>query len=676
MNDNQFNIDETTLSVDLSNATQAVKESRFEDAFNLLKVLLKENPDHIDILYLTAVSTRFLKKFDDSRKHIEHLLFNAPDMGRAYQELGHLNRDMGNEEKSITHYRQACELNPALPASWNALYKYFEKINNRPAADHALEQIKKLQTLPGQLLFIEQILNEGRLGLAETKCRAFLKENPTHTYAMSLLAEIANRFGYFDDAEFLLQKAVEFKPKDGDLRLKYASMLRKKQKFAQTTEQVDILCNQFPDNLNYRAQKASDVMQGGDHAKAITMFDDILKMNPHNFSTLTSKGHAQKTLGVTDQAIKSYQTAYQIKPDHGEAFFSLANLKTYSFSKNEMDSMREQVQRVDLSLRDKAYFHFALAQGYEVNGEYEEAFFHLDRGNQIKNDQSKYSIENMEREFQAQIDVCNEAFFEQLGQGGHDTKDPIFILGLPRAGSTLVEQILASHSMIDGTLELPNILSMAQSLRGDDIYGKDGNYPRAMESLTLQQRENFGKSFIEETRMHRKNAPMFTDKMPNNFRHIGLIHLIMPNAKIIDARRYPLDCCFSMFKQLFAQGQEFTYGLREAGSYYNSYIKLMDHWDRVLPGKVLRFNNEDVVEDLENQVSRLLEFLEIPFEEQCISFYETDRLIRTPSSEQVRKPVNKDGMGRWKPYAKYLKPLLDVIDEDLLKPEDIAYIRG
>ena len=676
MNDDKFDLDETTLSVDLSNATQAVKESRFEDAFNLLKVLLKENPNHIDILYLTAVSTRFLKKFDDSRKHIEHLLFNAPDMGRAYQELGHLNRDIGNEEKSITHYRQACELNPALPASWIALHKYFEKINNKPAADHALEQIKKLQTLPGQLLFIEQILNEGRLGLAETKCRAFLKENPTHTYAMSLLAEIANRFGYFDDAEFLLQKAVEFKPKDGDLRLKYASILRKKQKFAQTTEQVDILCNQFPDNLNYRAQKASDVMQGGDHAKAITMFDDILKMNPYNFSTLTSKGHAQKTLGVTDQAIKSYQTAYQIKPDHGEAFFSLANLKTYSFSKNEMDSMREQVQRVDLSLRDKAYFHFALAQGCEVNGEYEEAFFHLDRGNQIKNDQSKYSIENMEREFQAQIDVCDEAFFEQLGQGGHDTKDPIFILGLPRAGSTLVEQILASHSMIDGTLELPNILSMAQSLRGDDIYGKEGNYPRAMESLTLQQRENFGKSFIEETRMHRKNAPMFTDKMPNNFRHIGLIHLIMPNAKIIDARRYPLDCCFSMFKQLFAQGQEFTYGLREAGSYYNSYIKLMDHWDRVLPGKILRCNNEDVVEDLENQVSRLLEFLEIPFEEQCISFYETDRLIRTPSSEQVRKPVNKDGMGRWKPYAKYLKPLLDVIDEDLLKPEDIAYIRG
>ena len=674
MKEDQFSLDETTLSVDLSDATQAVKESRFEDALNLLKVLLKENPNHIDILYLSAVSTRFLKQFEVSRKHIEQLLFNAPDMGRAYQELGHLNRDMGNEEKAVMHYRQACELNPALPSSWSYLYKYFEKIQNKPAADHALEQIKKLQSLPGLLLFIEQILNEGRLGLAETKCRAFLKENPTHTYAMSLLAEIANRFGYFDDSEFLLQKAVEFKPKDGDLRLKYASILRKKQKFAQTTEQVNILCDQFPDNLNYQAQKASDVMQGGDHSKAIIMFDDILKKNPYNFSTLTSKGHAQKTLGSTDQAIKSYQSAYQIKPDHGEAFFSLANLKTYSFSDYELDSMRQQVERVDLSLRDKAYFHFALAQGCEVKGEYEEAFFHLDRGNQIKNDQSKYSIENMEREFQAQIDICDDSFFKELGQGGNDTRDPIFILGLPRAGSTLIEQILASHSMVDGTLELPNILSMAQSLRGDDIYGKEGNYPKSMESLTLEQREAFGKNFIEDTRMHRKDAPMFTDKMPNNFRHIGLIHLIMPNAKIIDARRYPLDCCFSMFKQLFAQGQEFTYGLEEAGSYYNSYVKLMNHWDKVLPGKVLRVNNEDVVDDLEGQVTRMLEFIGIPFEEECISFYKTERLVRTPSSEQVRKPVNKDGMERWKPYAKYLKPLLNVLDEDLLKPEDVAYI--
>ena len=674
MKEDQFNVNDATLSVDLSEATQAVKDNRFKDALILFEIILKDHPDHIDSLYLASVSSRYLKNFDDSRKYIERLLLNAPDMGRAYQELGHINRDMGNEEKAVIHYRQACELNPALLASWNALYSYFVKNKNQPAADHARQQLDKLQSLPASLLYIDQILNEGRLGLAETKCRAFLKKNPTHTYAMSLLSEIANRLGYFDDAEFLLEKAVEFEPKDGDLRMQYAVILRKKQKFTKTMEQVNILCDQYPDNLVYQAQKASEIMQNGGHEEAIALFDDILEKNPYNFSTLTSKGHAQKTLGKTNQAINSYQSAYKIKPDHGESFFSLANLKTYSFTSDELISMRAQVKRVDLSLRDKAYFHFALAQGCESIGEFDEAFFHLEKGNKIKNDQSKYSIERMDAELQAQVDICDEAFFKDLGSGGHSTKDPIFILGLPRAGSTLIEQILASHSMIDGTLELPNILSIAQSLRGGDIYGKLGNYPKSLNSLTLEQREAFGKSFIEDTRIHRKDAPMFTDKMPNNFRHIGLIHLIMPNAKIIDARRYPLDCCFSMYKQLFAQGQEFSYGLAEAGSYYNSYIKLMDHWNKVLPNKILRVNNEDVVEDLEGQVKRMLDYLELPFEDECIAFHKTERSVRTASSEQVRKPVNKDGMGRWKPYAKNLKPLLESLDRYLLMPEDISLI--
>ena len=674
MNEDELSIDETTLSIDLSDATEAVKESRFQYALNLLDNILKDHPNHIDSLYLAAVSTRYLKKFQDSQENIEKLLTIAPDMGRAYQELGHLNRDMGNEEQAVVHYRQACELNPALFASWNYLYEYFVKNSNKPAADHALEQINKLQSLPGVLLYIDQILNEGRLGMAEAKCRAFLKKNPTHTYAMSLLSEIANRLGYFDDAEFLLEKAVEFKPDDGDLRMKYASILRKKQKFAKTMEQVNILCEKFPDNLNYQALKASEIMQNGDHEKAITLLDDILSKNPYNFSTLTSKGHAEKTLGRTEQAINSYQSAYQIKPDHGEAFFSLANLKTYSFTSEELGNMREQVKRVDLSLRDKAYFHFALAQGCEVNGEYDEAFFHLENGNRIKNNQSQYSIERMDNELQAQIDICDEEFFKDLGKGGHNTKDPIFILGLPRAGSTLIEQILASHSMIDGTLELPNILSIAQSLRGDDVYGKEGNYPKSMRTLTLEQRESLGKGYVEDTKMHRKDAPMFTDKMPNNFRHIGLIHLIMPNAKIIDARRYPLDCCFSMFKQLFAQGQEFSYGLAEAGSYYKSYVKLMNHWDKVLPGKILRVNNEDIIDDLEGQVKRMLEYLQLPFEEECITFYETDRSVRTASSEQVRRPINKEGMERWKPYSNHLKPLVDSLGRELLKPEDINLI--
>ena len=664
------------MALDVSKATRAVREAKFVEALRLLKSNLAEDPDHIDSLYLSAVSSRYLKNFDDSKKFIERLLTNAPDMGRAYQELGHLNRDAGDEENAIRYYRQACELNPALPASWKALYSYFKKNDNKPAADHAYMQMNTLETMPNTLLFISQILNEGKLGIAEEKCREFLKQNPTNTYAMSLLSDIADRLGYFDDAEFLLESAVKFDPDDGELRMKYAMILRKKQKFAKTMEQVNILCDQFPENLSYQAQKASEIMQNGDHKGAIDLFDEILHKNPYNFSILTSKGHAQKTLGETERAIKSYQTAYQVKQDHGEAFFSLANLKTYAFSENELNIMREQLKRVDLTLRDKAYFHFALAQGCEAIGEYDEAFFHLDSGNKIKNKQSKYSIERMDKELQAQIDVCDESFFDTHGNGGYETEDPIFILGLPRAGSTLIEQILASHSMIDGTLELPNILSMAQSLRGDDIYGKEGNYPKSMEHLSSEKRVEMGRKFIDDTKMHRKEAPRFTDKMPNNFRHIGLIHLIMPNAKIIDARRYPLDCCFSMFKQLFAQGQEFTYGLAEAGSYYKSYVQLMDHWDAVLPNKILRVNNEDIIDDLEGQVSRMLDFLGLPFEESCITFYETDRSVRTASSEQVRKPINKSGMHRWKPYAQHLGPLIDGLGPQLVKPEDLELIKS
>jgi len=661
---------------DLEKVTHSMKEERFVEALSSLEFNLAGQPNHFECLYLAAVCSRYLRNFDSAHKYLERLLKVNPDMGRAYQELGHLNRMNGKMRSAIANYRQACELNPALIASWNYLLDYYKRNKNKQAADHAAEQIEKLKSIPNILLYISQILNEGKLAIAEQKCREFLKKNPTNTYAMSLLSDIADRLGHFDDTEILLKNAVKFKPEDGELRMKYALILRKKQKFKETMEQVNILCEKFPDNLSYQAHKASEVMQNGDHEKAIKLFNSIIKKSPHNYNALTSKGHALKTLGKTEQAIYCYKSAYKKKPDHGDAFYSLANLKTYSFTANETNKMREQLQRVDLTLKDKVYFHFALAQSCEANGDFDEAFINYKKGNEIKNKQSNYSIKQMDDELQAQIDICDETFFKNLGPGGFETNDPIFILGLPRAGSTLIEQILASHSMVDGTLELPNILSTAQNLRGDDIYGKKGNYPKTMKTLSLEKRLELGEMFINDTKIHRKDAPRFTDKMPNNFRHIGLIHLIMPNAKIIDARRYPLDCCFSMFKQLFAQGQEFTYGLKEAASYYNSYVKLMDHWDRVLPNKVLRVNNEDIVDNLESEVIRLLDFLDLPFEESCVRFYETDRSVRTPSSEQVRKPVNKAGMGRWKPYAKNLKSLVENIDKKLLKQEDIELIEA
>ena len=668
--------DDPFLQVDINEATLALKKNKFADSLKILEINLSKYPDHIDSLYLAAVASRHLKKFDQSREYIISLLKLAPDMGRAYQELGHLNKSIGSDDKAISNYRQACELNPALIGSWRALSDLFKANNNKKAFDHAVQQLNNLKNLPNILLYIDQIMNEDRLGVAEIKCREFLKKNPTHIYAMSQLAEIANRLGHFNDAEYLLEQAIKFDPDNSDIRMKYLLVLRKTQKFRKTREQVDILCEKFPNNPVFELQKAIELMQSGNNNNAIDMLNYIINKTPNNFSAFTSRGHAEKTLGKTEDAIKSYQQAYKIKPSHGEAFFSLANLKTYRFNSNEIKLMNNQLERIDLTLREKAYFHFALAQGHELNKDFDKAFYHFNNGNIIKNSQSKYSIEGMDKEFDEQINVCNKSFFSNLMSGGCQSSDPIFILGLPRAGSTLIEQILASHSMIDGTLELPNILSLAHSLRGDDIYGKKGNYPKIIEELSLEQREIYGKNYINDTSIHRKNAPLFTDKMPNNFRHIALIHAILPNARIIDARRYPLDCCFSMFKQLFAQGQEFTYGLREAGSYYSGYVRLMNHWNDVLPGKILKVNNEDVIDDLEGQVKRILDFIDIPFEDNCIDFYKTDRSVRTASSEQVRQPINKKGQDRWKPYAKHLKPLINCIDHSLLKKEDIDLINS
>ena len=651
-----------------------IKENKFKEAHEYVLLNLEQDSNHIESLYFGSVCARYLKNYQQSNDYLERLLTLSPDMGRAYQELGHLNRDRGSLELAAGYYRQACEMNPALISSWQFLYDYYKDIGKKDASSHALEQLENLKSLPNTLLYINQILYEGKLSEAEKMCRDFLKKDPKNTEAMSILSEIASKLGYLEDAEFLLENAVNFEPNNSELRKKYLIILRKRQKFSKAMIQAEYLCKNFPKNLSFKAQMAIEIMQNGDYEKAIEIFDSILKKAPNDPNTLTSKGHALKTFGNNIDAIKSYKLAHKAKPDHGEAYFSLANLKTYSFKTSEIALMKNQLENVNLLSKDRVYFHFALAYALEKEGEYEEAFSHLEKGNEIKKINNRYSIKGMKDEIHSQIQICDSNFFSSHGEGGLNKNDPIFILGLPRSGSTLIEQILASHSQIDGTLELPNILSMAHGLRGHDRLSNEGKYPSVLKSLTKDQRKEMGLEYITDTFIHRDKAPRFTDKMPNNFRHIGLIHLILPNAKIIDARRYPLDCCFSIYKQLFAQGQEFSYGLEEIGNYYRNYIDLMDHWNRVLPGKILKVNNEDIINDLEGQVKRIIDYLELPFEKECISFYNTKRSVRTASSEQVRKPINKDGVERWKPYSKKLKPLVDCLGEELLKPEDIALI--
>jgi tetratricopeptide (TPR) repeat protein len=478
---------------------------------------------------------------------------------------------------------------------------------------------------------------------------------------MRLLADIGMRLGVLDDAEFLLESALKFEPDNVQVRVDYIQALRKRQKFQHALEQASFLLDTSPQNPQFLSLFAIESMQSGDYDTALATFDEVLAQIPGDAITLISKGHAYKTCGQFDSAVSAYQAALTSKPQHGDAYYSLANLKVYAFSDDEVAQMHAQEDNRSLSHSDQVYLCFSLGKAYEDRADYEASFRYYERGNQLKKSQSRYNAAEISADLEAQRDVCTSELFERRSGSGCPAPDPIFIVGLPRAGSTLLEQILSSHSQVDGTLELPNILSLSQRLRRRGRQDQASGYPEILHEISEEELLQFGEEYVRDTRIHRQDAPYFIDKMPNNFRHIGLIQLILPNAKIIDARRHPMACCFSGFKQLFAEGQEFSYGLEEVGTFYRDYVDLMDHWDEVLPGRVLRVQYEEVVADLDRQVRRILNYCELPFEESCINFHETDRSVRTPSSEQVRQPIYKSGLDQWRNFEPWLEPLKEAL---------------
>ncbi len=643
----------------LKAAQVVLQKGDFAKGLSLAEQILAAAPADGDALYIAAVACRYLQKFDDAQAYLARLHSAMPEFGRAWQEAGHLARARGDSASALTAFRRATQFNPSLTASWKALAELARGAGGAAEAAMAEEQLARLADLPPHLLAVTNHVHEGRLAAAEEICRAWLQRHPKDTEGMRLLADIGMRMGILDDAEFLLESAVEFEPDNIRLRLDYMQVLRRRQKFEAAREQAERLHSGDPQNPLFASHLAIESMQTSDFDRAFALFDEVLAKVPNDPATLTSKGHALKTTGKQDDAVASYRAAIAAKPDHGDAWYALANLKTWAFEDGEITAMRAQLERPDLAFMDRVHLSFALAKGLEDRREYEESFRHYETGNELKRRQARYDADVMTRELQAQAEHCTPGLFARHAGCGHDAPDPIFILGLPRAGSTLLEQILASHSQVDGTLELPNILALAHKLRGRKA--GQSRYPQVLHDLGPEQLEQFGREFIENTRIHRQGAPFFIDKMPNNFRHIGLIHLILPNAKIIDARRAPMDCCFSGFKQLFAEGQEFTYGLSQVGQYYADYVQLMDHWDAVLPGKVLRVEHEDVLDDPEGQIRRMLDYLGLPFEEACLQFHKTERAVRTASSEQVRRPINRAGQDAWKPFEPWLGPLKDAL---------------
>ena len=631
----------------LALAKQLIQTAKFGEAVPLLGNVLDSGPDDDDrteAFYMLAVAQRYSKQPGKALATLDTLLGDNPEYARAYQERGHLFLSLNRSEDAALAYARAVDLNPALHASLKALINLEERAGRKQQAQLARERLDFLKRLPPELINVLDLIHENKLYKAERLCRDYLQTHKHHIEAMRLLAEIGIRLNIYDDAEFLLESCVEFAPDHVQARIDYVNILIRKTRFEKAHEQAKLLLELEPDNPGFRSTLASTLVGMGRFDEGIELFNKVLNDHPYRTELHVQAGHARKAVGLLDDAIRSYREAYSRRPDYGDAYWSLANTKTYKFTDEEIDLIRRHADTPGVSADDRVHLYFAGGKALEDSREYAESFVCYEKGNTLKLRQTGYRIEKMEARVEAQIETCTSELFAQRQGVGADYRDPIFIVGLPRSGSTLLEQILASHSMVDGTMELHNILALAQKLRGREPE-KTSRYPTILHELDEDYFRRFGEQYIEETRVYRGNSPLFTDKMPNNFLHVGLIRLILPNARVIDARRDPMACCFSCFKQLFGEGQEFTYGLEEVGRYYRAYVRLMEHWDRALPGYVLQVLHEDVVDDLETQVRRILDFCGLPFEEACLNFHETERSVRTPSSEQVRQPIYRSGPG-------------------------------
>jgi hypothetical protein len=475
--------------------------------------------------------------------------------------------------------------------------------------------------------------------------------------AIRLLADIGIKIGRLNDAEALLRRCLELAPDFHMARYNYANLLFKKMQYEPALTEINKLTEIFPDNPSYWMLKASILGSIGDHESAITIYERILSDYPNQGRSWLSLGHALKTVGRQDDGVDAYQKAIEVKPGLGEAYWSLANLKTYHFDADTIETMRHEALNEGGKVDDYYHLYFSLGKALEDEDRYEEAFEAYRRGNLIRRKTVRWDADAHHDNMHDLIDFFEPAVFAERTGQGCQASDPIFIVGLPRAGSTLLEQILASHSQVEGTMELPDIISIARRLSGKIDRDEPSLYPRVLADMKPEQLRELGDEYLERTRVHRTDTPFFIDKMPNNFSHVGMIHLILPNARIIDARRDPLACCFSGFKQLFARGQNFTYSLEEIGRYYRDYVELMAHWNRVLPGRVLRMNYEDVVADIETQVRRLLDYCSLPYESACLEFHKTERSVRTASSEQVRQPLYTGAVEQWRNFEPWLGPL-------------------
>ncbi|MFI4868376.1 MAG: sulfotransferase [Steroidobacterales bacterium] len=648
-----------------------LRRREFAEALAAAEALLEETPEHRDALLFAAIARRNLGRIDDALNTLARLQRQHPRFSRLHEERGHCFVVLRQAPQAIEAFLTAVNINHALPASWSMLEGLYRMTGQAENSAMAAGHVATLKALPREVVTATGLFMDGDLELAEPMVRAYLLQHGNQVEAMRLLARIGMARKVYDDAELLLAAVLELAPEYRAARAEYAEVLIELHRYPEARRELDQLLREHPENrLYYQGLHATTAVGLGEHERAVGLYQDLLQATPADPDLHLSIAHALKTLGRRAEAIESYRRAAVLRPSFGDAYWSLANLKTYRFTDEELTRLRALQAEPTIADVDRYHLHFALGKALEDNGEFAESFHYYELGNALKRAESRYRPEIIENNTRQQIEVCTAGFFASHRGCGISDPDPIFIVGLPRSGSTLLEQILASHSQVEGTQELPNIHQIVGKLRGRDPDLNNPRYPRILAEMQPEEFAQLGQQYLDATRIYRTDKPNFIDKMPNNFRHLGLIHLMLPNARIIDARREPIACCFSNLKQLFAKGQEFTYSIEDIARYYRTYLELMRHWDRVLPGWVLRIHHEDVVGDLEGSVRRLLDFCGLDFEPQCVEFHKTVRSVRTASSEQVRQPIFRDGLDQWRHFEPWLEPLKHALGDALNRYRD------
>lgn len=645
-----------------------IQQGKPVEAEALAQRILGDHPNDPNLLLVLGVALMRQGKFEEALKYLSNSVKNAPELAGGHEQYGLALASVGRLDEAEESLQTALKLDPNNKTVHLKLTRLQTMQGNDEESKKTRDRMFELNPHWQQLQEAKKLQVEGKHDEARQTVKQILREDPDDVNALTSMAGICLAQDVFNDAEAFLRKAVELAP---DFAVAWSALsvsLKEQGHFEEAVEALEKAMSLEPENAEWYSSLGNLLLAWGKEERALVAFDKALSIRPDSASALLSKGHVLKTMGDLDDAIGAYRASAKVRPDLGEIYWSLANLKTFRFDPDEVEFMQTQLDSGELTDESELHFCYSLGKYFEDKKHYPEAFEYYTRGGAIKRKNVIFDPVEYVAQADKIIETFTPEFFEERASFGYSDPAPILIVGLPRSGSTLIEQILSSHSQVDGTAELSDLMFLGNKT-GQNRFDKL-RFPESLVDIDTDSIEDLGKEYIERTFHHRQGAPYFTDKMPNNFPYIGFLHLILPNAKVIDARRHPLDSCFGTFKQLFAKGQPFSYDLFELGQYYKSYIRLMEHWDQVLPGKVLRVQYEDNVADQEHQARRMIEYCGLKWEDQVLRFYETERAVKTASSEQVRQPIYNKSVNSWKRYETELAELILILEDVLVKLPD------